>query len=491
MAKNLRWIGFAGLLLVLLVLAVPALAQDGTLIAYGDRVSGEITAAAPEVRYTFEGTEGDLITARMEATVQGLDSYLVLVGPDGAELLMDDDGAGNLNSLIGPYRLPASGSYTLIATRFQRLDGTSTGTYELSLALAEVNPLSFNETLTIELDDTTPSQFFQFTGKAGDMFSLVGQGQGGSADYRIDVRDFNGTYVNNMYGVAQGEASIDPLILPADGDYIVMVSRQAQGGALVSSGTAVRIALTLRPIESTPLTLGTAVEGTLDDAAPAAHFSFSATAGDLLRLEGQQGESGIAFETMLFGPEGYQINGSSTGYDGTGSFMIDPLVIDTTGPYTLVVRRFDTTGQGVVGAASSYSIVLSETQTPALVAGQETTGTFEAVSQYEQVFRYVGTAGQSVRLTLRSVDEMYGPSLDVQGPTATSGGAVTSARMGGGGGGGYIPFVFNVNSGLPSTVTYTFDVPADGTYLFRVRNGISSPDGTPAGSFGLLVEIVE
>ncbi len=489
MGKGLRWTGLVGLLVLVLALAVPALAQEGGTLAYGDRVNGEISADVPEVRYTFAGTEGDLITARMQATVQGLDSYLVLVGPDGTELATDDDSAGNLNSLLGPYTLPTTGSYTLIATRFQRLEGLSVGTYELALALAEVHPLSLNETLTVELNDVTPEMFFQFTGKAGDMFSLFGQGQGGTSDYRLDVRDTNGVYVNNIYGVAQGEASIDPLILPSDGEYVVVVSRQTQGGSVAPDDGDVTVALTLRPVESTPLTLGAPLEGTLDDATPSVHFSFTAAAGDLLRLEGRQGASGIAFEALLFGPQGYQINGSSTGYDTTGSFVVDPIVIDTGGSYILMIRRFDTTGQGVVGSASSYTVTLGETQSPELVAGEEITGTFGTVGQYEQVFRYVGTAGQSLRLTLRSVDEDYGPSMDLQGPIVP--GVSDVSVMNAGMGGGYIPYVFNVNGGVPSTVTFTFDVPSDGTYLFRVRNGISSQDGTMAGSFGLLVEVVE
>jgi hypothetical protein len=47
-----------------------------------------------------------------------LDSYLQLLGPDGQELIRDDDGGVSLNSLIEEYILPETGEYTIVSSSY-------------------------------------------------------------------------------------------------------------------------------------------------------------------------------------------------------------------------------------------------------------------------------------------------------------------------------------------------------------------------------------
>ena len=92
-------------------------------------VSGTITDAAPEVRYCVTASAGDWLAASMFA-VDGapLDTYLKLYGPDGALLATDDDGAQVGTNSFLVYRLPADGTYELVATRF-----AGQGAYRLRL----------------------------------------------------------------------------------------------------------------------------------------------------------------------------------------------------------------------------------------------------------------------------------------------------------------------------------------------------------------------
>ena len=497
MLTQQRWTLRLGLILALLVAALPAglpaLAQDGTDLQYGDQISGEITAAAPEVPYTFEGSAGDMITIRMQATAEGLDSFLALVGPDGGEpLVTDDDTAGNLNSLIGPYSLPADGTYTIIATRFMRLEGSSVGPFTLSLSLAQVTPLTVNETVSVELNDAAPQMFFSFTGQAGEMYSIEARvSPESTTDLRVDVRDPSNGYLNQGYSPAGGVALIDPLVLPVDGVYMVIVAAQPQGGMEIASNIALGTALTLRPIESEPIAFDEAVSGQADDDTPATHYVFTASRGDLLRLAGMRDGDSQAYEVLLINPSGNQFYGAVTAYDNPDGFTIDPLVLDQDGQYMILVRRFDDTGQGVAGRTSQYTLTLGRTETPLLALGEEVSGAFDDPTVYEQVYRYEGSAGEAVRVVLRSLDDTYAPNLDLQGPPMDD-----AANMGGGGGGAG-SFVMNLNSGVPATMRYEVTLPGDGVYLFRVRNGMYAgplaADGTAtsSGTFGLTIEAVE
>ncbi|MBN1964203.1 MAG: PPC domain-containing protein, partial [Anaerolineae bacterium] len=244
-----------GILLVMSLLVVgviPALAQgDGTTLNYGDSVLGEITADVYEVFYTFTGSAGDQVVISLNKLQDGLDPYLDLLGPDGSSLYVDDDGGGNLNSLLGPFALPADGTYTIVATRFMRETGGSVGAFRLTLQLAQPTPLTLNEAVTVELSEAQPFAFFSYPGTPDMVFSLSGQGTG-DADYNISVRDPQGGYVNSWYAQAGGNALLDPLPLNQAGDYIIVVTRQTQSA--MSGATSVT--LTMRAVETAPLSFG-------------------------------------------------------------------------------------------------------------------------------------------------------------------------------------------------------------------------------------------
>ncbi|MGI9106493.1 MAG: Calx-beta domain-containing protein [Pyrinomonadaceae bacterium] len=83
--------------------------------------------------YTFNGTAGQSIAVEMSSAE--FDTYLNLLGPNGALLEVDDDSGGGNNSRIpsegGFYTLPANGTYTIYATSF---NPGATGSYSLLLA---------------------------------------------------------------------------------------------------------------------------------------------------------------------------------------------------------------------------------------------------------------------------------------------------------------------------------------------------------------------
>ncbi|MBN2470404.1 MAG: PPC domain-containing protein [Anaerolineae bacterium] len=108
-------------------------------IAYGETVTGTLTDTDYRTLWAFEGTQGDVVTITMVdvSTSQALDSYLILLDPDGTEIASNDDAAdtsiGAFNAQIANAPLPATGTYTIVATRFGEQFGNGAGAYELSL----------------------------------------------------------------------------------------------------------------------------------------------------------------------------------------------------------------------------------------------------------------------------------------------------------------------------------------------------------------------
>ncbi len=484
---------FFGLaLLSVLIMALPAVAQgEGTPIAYGEAVRGEITAQAPEVFYVFSGKQGDTITITMTALQPGLDSFLELTMPDGT-LVSDDDSAGNLNSLIGPLTLPADGEYRLRASRFGGVEGGSTGAFEIAIRPATTLPLTPNETVTVTVGPDQPLVFLTLTAQSGTVYALTGQGLGGTTSFSVSVRDALGSYVNQAFAPAEGLALIDPLLVAADGTYMVTVLRQ-QDGPLFDPASTVRVALTLRIPETQPIAVGETVSGTLDSSNPIAHYTFEGRLGDLLRLEGRHEAGTQPVDVQVIAPAGYISTGMGTAYGPEeGRFVLDPFILDMDGRFVLAVRQA-AMGPGPITGPSVFSLTLTETQTPLLAMGVAMTGTVDQAMAYEKVFRFEGVAGQRVAITLESVDEAYVPALDVQGPPVPPP-AATNPGMGGGGGMG---FIFSFNGAVPGKVQYTLALPVDGLYVFRVRMGspyafppVSGPEATEplSGTFSLRVD---
>ncbi|MBN1966238.1 MAG: PPC domain-containing protein, partial [Anaerolineae bacterium] len=145
--KFIGFARFAGLATVILALSLTlfspqlALAQkddEGEVIpiAYGDTVSGSITDDQYEVVYSFDGQAGDVVSISMTATSGSLDTYLLLYDayPSENPLAFDDDGGEGFNSLLEAYTLPSTATYYIVARRFGRENGFSTGDFTLTLA---------------------------------------------------------------------------------------------------------------------------------------------------------------------------------------------------------------------------------------------------------------------------------------------------------------------------------------------------------------------
>ncbi len=122
-------------------LATLGTSTTGGMITYGQTVSGLITDSVFQQDWTFTGQAGDTITITMIDTSEAtpLDSYLLLLDDAGNILIANDDGpaeaVGPLNAMIAGFTLPADGTYTIRAARFGQAEGSSTGTYNLTLFL--------------------------------------------------------------------------------------------------------------------------------------------------------------------------------------------------------------------------------------------------------------------------------------------------------------------------------------------------------------------
>jgi hypothetical protein len=104
-------------------------------IVYGATVSGLIEDGNSSEEYVFLGQQGDVIEITMERASGDLDALITLYDSDRKQIAFDDDSGGDQNAAIKGFVLPRDDMFFLVASRYEREQGTTSGAYLLTLKL--------------------------------------------------------------------------------------------------------------------------------------------------------------------------------------------------------------------------------------------------------------------------------------------------------------------------------------------------------------------
>lgn len=250
-------------------------------------MAGAIQAPGEEHRYTFHAEAGQAVTIVMQAPPGGLlDSYLELRGPDGATLVVNDDGGGGVDSRINNFILPVSGEYTLLAYGFNH---ASFGSYGLRLSLGTPvptptptptqrpggGPISIGETRSGAINTSGQVDLWQLSARPGQYVTINLRAVSGTAlDPYLEVLDPDGVVVRADDDSGDRlDARITDLPLTRSGTYTLRVT--SVGGSVGAYELALQTGQspTPTPLSPTPgpsptpfvrvLTLGEPVEAQL------------------------------------------------------------------------------------------------------------------------------------------------------------------------------------------------------------------------------------
>jgi hypothetical protein len=104
-------------------------------IMYGATVSGQIGDQIVSEEYVFVGQQGDVIQITMERASGDLDPLVTLYDSDRKQIAFDDDTGGETAAIIKGFVLPRDDTYGLVASRYEREEGKTSGAYILTLEL--------------------------------------------------------------------------------------------------------------------------------------------------------------------------------------------------------------------------------------------------------------------------------------------------------------------------------------------------------------------
>lgn len=197
----------------------------GGLIDYGRELTSELSENA-EHSWSFEGTAGQDITVILTSLNEQLDLILELQGPDGRTLATIDEGFAGDTEILNGFELPVIGEYTIRVRGFAGHGGL----YTLSLdegkeatgSFYDAGNLAYGDSKRELLREEEAHAWF-FNGSAGDNVMLEVTPLEEIMDLDVWLLDPGLHELVMKDETLSGEAETVEQILPADGQYLILV----------------------------------------------------------------------------------------------------------------------------------------------------------------------------------------------------------------------------------------------------------------------------
>jgi hypothetical protein len=340
-----------------------ALPTDGRTLSLGEIYSGSLTHSSPTIgddkkaqAWLLEGRAGDAVSVTMES--DDFDTYLYLTGPGLDDVLTDDDGAGDLNSLL-TVSFPEDATYTVVASS---LGGGATGPYTIrvdeptdmrdlptdgrSLALGETAS-GFLSTADPMIEEGRRGQAWELEGREGETYTI---------DLLSD--DFDcflyviGPGLTDPMTNDDGAGDLDSRItitFPFDGVYLVIASALSTGEGPYTIRVEESVGMNDLPTDGRVVELGQTLNGWLAESDPIVD---EGRHGQAWALDGRGGET-YTVELMsddydcylyLVGPGMLQPRTDDDGGDGLNSRLTVTLPED--GTYRIIASALNLSESG-------------------------------------------------------------------------------------------------------------------------------------------------
>lgn len=478
-------------------------------IAYGVSQLGGIDDAVSAVTYRFQGAAGDRVTVTMTRAQGDLDSYLYLLDDSGQLLYEDNDSGGTNGDARIAFDLPDDGTYLVVATRLGQTQGTTSGSYTLSLVSDAVLPvveetadpempieyatlpqLSYGETIDGEISNAKFVDFYVFLGQAGD--DIVIEMDSGNLDepdgldpllILLDGERIPLVENDDIVEGQERDARIT-YTLPQTSYYAVVATRFEQdsgtssgpytltltGPRELSTPASDSAATLLEKLAPTPLSPEVPQQTTFDSVGHL--FTFAANAEDVIDITMSTDQD--ADIMLILADE--NLNEIASALTGT-PFEI---VIPKTGDYLLVALALDP-ARPADGAGYVLTYSPQTTSEPApeltvvapqkLAVGDTINGTIDDDNP-SQVYTFSGQDGDRIRITMEATP---GSDLDCYLELQDENGVVLAAND-------------DIDPGIIRDARIVADVPAEGTYTIVASRFVEPGVAPSSGNYRLTLE---
>ena len=353
------------------------LSEQGSALRFGDSVIGTISHSEPQVYYTFEAEQGDILTIAMVRSSGDLDPYLKVVNEERYVIAENDDQAGaeTRNARIDALIIDRTGTYIVMATRYREAAGDSAGSFVMTVEEAQNSgtgstqlaplPIAYGESRSASISHQQYQRFYTFNASKNDLVTIsMSRGSSGELDSFLVLADANFVTIvdDDDSGVGQN-ARIADYPIPADGKYHIIAARfeGSKGssiGDFLLSLDALGDAYETIPADAVSISYGTSITGKISNDDDQDLYAFYARQGEIITVSLTRVDGDLdAFLELLNGSQSVVLSNDDGG-NGQNA-LIDNYTIPRSGLYFIRARRFfGSEGNG--NTTGSYVLVLAE-----------------------------------------------------------------------------------------------------------------------------------
>lgn len=353
------------------------LSEQGSTLRFGDSVIDTVSNTNPQVYYTFQATEGDILTVEMVRASGTLDPYLQVVNSDRFVIADNDDqiGSDTKNARINTLLIESTGTYIIVASRYGGVAGDSAGSFALTIDEADNSgignsslaplPIKYGETIEGTLTNVQYERFYTFNARRDDLISVSMQrgGSGRLDSYLILANAGFLSMIEDDDGGTGQNAKISQYRIPADGTYYVIATRYSgkegtsEGDYKLTLDSAGNAFDTVEEGVST-INYGTSITGNIRDDHEEDLYAFYAQQGDTITFSMNRTDGNLDAVLELLDNLQQRILRDDDGGNGQNA-RVERYNIPYTGLYYIRAQRYDGTN-GDPTTTGSYVMVLAQ-----------------------------------------------------------------------------------------------------------------------------------
>jgi hypothetical protein len=417
--------------MVLTLYNVPA-DPSGPITADGTLATVTTSTPGQNGTFTFSGTAGQRISAKLSGVTYSLAKLRILTPPDSALLYPTALQFGPAGGFLEPKTLPTTGTYTLVVD--PQLRATGAANVQLYTVANDPTTAATVGGAAVPAATTTPGQnaFVTFSATLNQRVSVKLTGSTyGSA--KVTWRKPDGTALfSPSLAISPLGTFLVPRILTPAGTYTLFIDPQ-----LAETGTVDVQVFNVPPDLGGAITPGTPLHVAIDNPGQNALYTFSGTSGQRLSLDLQN----VTFEkatVSVLKPDGTALYSPASTVLSGGTGFREPVTLPVSGTYKVKVDPVDgTTGALDVGLYVGFadvSTTIVSNATPVTITttvpGQNAKLTFAGTNAQRVSLKLTGVTMASAKVTLYKPDGVtklgvtrtVGPSgdfVDTQSLTTT------------------------------------------------------------------------
>ncbi len=494
------------LLLLLLMLAAPAHAQESlpvaTGISYGLSVKGALDDGTPRNVYAFSGLRGEVVTITVQVTGGDLDPMLAVMSNKGDLLARVDDGppfeaagatSGPRDLQIQTLRLPESDRYYVVVGRFGFGLGSTSGDYtvevdRIGVSSANGSALRYGDSIVNRISPGTPQLYYSFQAARGDIVNISMQRISGNLDSFLQVTDSNGVVLASDDEVPNSgslDAEISNLAIPQDGLYVIVASRFGQAAGTSEGGFYLTVqeskdsGVGNSPQAPLPLMPNIPLEGDVTSDHIAQYYRFEAKAGDIVSVTMEKLTGNLDSYLALLDGTGNQIAANDDAQDGSQNAGIDNFYVLTDGQYTVIATR---NGGDQGKGAGRFRLTLTTQGNAAksispdvrfIPYGSTLTGNIDDTTT-EILYAFFGHQGDVITVSMNRADGDLDPYLAILD-----------------GGQKVLTYNDDTSDGTQNAVVYQYVLPGTGVFYIQATRFTGEGKPLTRGSYTLVLAQIQ